>query len=54
MGLGLMDAVVKGALESGKPVGGFKISREAGEWASSSSHPYLDKDVYITCRYHLV
>ena len=50
VGPGLMDAVVKGALQSGKPVGGFKISREAGEWTSSSTHPYLDKNVYVTCR----
>ncbi|KAJ6321471.1 hypothetical protein OIU77_011526 [Salix suchowensis] len=39
-GPGLMDAATKGALESGKPVGGFKIAKEAGEW-TASNFPFL-------------
>lgn len=50
VGPGMMDAVIKGALQAGKPVGGFKISKEAGEWTSSNFHPYLDNHVYYTCR----
>lgn len=50
VGPGMMDAVVKGALQAGKPVGGFKISKEAGEWTSSNFHPYLQNHVYYTCR----
>lgn len=50
VGPGMMDAVVKGALQVGKPVGGFKISKEAGEWTSSNFHPYLENHVYYTCR----
>lgn len=50
VGPGMMDAVVKGALQAGKPVGGFKISKEAGEWTSSNFHPYLENHVYYTCR----
>lgn len=49
-GPGMMDAVVKGALQAGKPVGGFKISKEAGEWTSSNFHHYLENHVYYTCR----
>ncbi|KAK2387082.1 hypothetical protein QL285_060905 [Trifolium repens] len=40
---GLMDAVTRGALLAGKPVGGFKIGKEAGEWAASKFHPYHQK-----------
>lgn len=50
VGPGIMDAVVQGALQAGKPVGGFKISKEAGEWTSSNFHPYLENHVYYTCR----
>lgn len=45
-----MDAAIKGALESKKPVGGFKIAKEAGEWTSSSFHSYLSAETYYTCR----
>eukprot|EP00252_Welwitschia_mirabilis_P025881 TRINITY_DN8252_c0_g2_i1.p1 TRINITY_DN8252_c0_g2~~TRINITY_DN8252_c0_g2_i1.p1 ORF type:complete len:297 (+),score=36.20 TRINITY_DN8252_c0_g2_i1:29-919(+) len=51
VGPGLMDAVVKGALEAKQRVGGFKIAKEAGEWSSSSTHAYLSSDTYITCRF---
>ncbi|XAR56761.1 hypothetical protein NMG60_11037348 [Bertholletia excelsa] len=50
-GPGLMDATIKGALEAGKPVGGFKIGREAGEWTASNFHPYLPSETYFTCRF---
>ncbi|KAI3456849.1 hypothetical protein Pfo_013512 [Paulownia fortunei] len=50
-GPGLMDAVTKGALQAGKPVGGFKIGKEAGEWTASNFHPYLPLDNYLTCRF---
>ncbi|XP_078442729.1 putative lysine decarboxylase family protein isoform X2 [Wolffia australiana] len=50
-GPGLMDAATRGALSVNKPVGGFKISREAEQWRSSSSHPYLPHDTYLTCRF---
>lgn len=46
-----MDAATKGALQAGKPVGGFKIGREAGEWTTSNFHPYLPSEVYLTCKY---
>lgn len=49
-GPGLMDAVTKGALQAGKPVGGFKIGKEAGEWTATNFHPYLPLDNYLTCR----
>ncbi|KAG2678185.1 hypothetical protein I3760_12G132000 [Carya illinoinensis] len=50
-GPGLMDAATKGALQAGKPVGGFKIGREAGEWTASNFHPYLPSETYLTCRF---
>ncbi|XP_043810892.1 probable cytokinin riboside 5'-monophosphate phosphoribohydrolase LOGL10 isoform X2 [Manihot esculenta] len=50
-GPGLMDAATKGALEAGKPVGGFKIDREAGEWTASNFHPFLSSKTYLTCRF---
>ncbi|KAJ7960862.1 Cytokinin riboside 5'-monophosphate phosphoribohydrolase [Quillaja saponaria] len=50
-GPGLMDAVTKGVLEAGKPVGGFKIGKEAGEWTASNFHPYLPSETYLTCRF---
>ncbi|KNA16106.1 hypothetical protein SOVF_092240 [Spinacia oleracea] len=50
-GPGLMDAAIKGALQAGKPVGGFKIEKEAGQWSSTGSHPYLPHDTYLTCRF---
>lgn len=50
-GPGLMDAVTKGALQAGKPVGGFKIAKEAGEWTATNFHPYLPLDCYLTCRF---
>ncbi|XP_019442875.1 PREDICTED: probable cytokinin riboside 5'-monophosphate phosphoribohydrolase LOGL3 [Lupinus angustifolius] len=50
-GPGLMDAVTQGALLAGKPVGGFKIGKEAGEWKSSNYHPYLPTESYFTCRF---
>eukprot|EP00268_Persea_americana_P040918 TRINITY_DN40731_c0_g1_i1.p1 TRINITY_DN40731_c0_g1~~TRINITY_DN40731_c0_g1_i1.p1 ORF type:complete len:305 (-),score=57.31 TRINITY_DN40731_c0_g1_i1:281-1195(-) len=50
-GPGLMDAVIKGALEANKPVGGFKIAKEAGEWTTSNFHPYLPPETYFTCRF---
>ncbi|KAK1583289.1 hypothetical protein Q3G72_022507 [Acer saccharum] len=53
-GPGLMDAVTKGALEAGKPVGGFKIGKEAGEWTASNFHPYLPSESYLTCRFFSV
>jgi hypothetical protein len=46
-----MDAANQGALEADKPVGGFKISKEAGEWTTSNFHPYLPSESYHTCRY---
>ncbi|CAK9308692.1 unnamed protein product [Citrullus colocynthis] len=51
VGPGLMDAVTKGALQAGNPVGGFKIGRESGEWTSSKFHPYLPTEAYFTCRF---
>ena len=45
-----MDAATKGALEAGKPVGGFKIAKEAGEWTASNFHSYLPPETYLTCR----
>ncbi|KAM7252452.1 hypothetical protein ACFE04_024335 [Oxalis oulophora] len=51
VGPGLMDAVTKGALQAGKPVGGFKIGKEAGEWTASNFHPYLPSETYLTCRF---
>lgn len=50
-GPGLMDAVTKGAMQAGKPVGGFKIGKEAGEWTASNFHPYLPSETYLTCRF---
>ncbi|KAJ9182579.1 hypothetical protein P3X46_006560 [Hevea brasiliensis] len=50
-GPGLMDASIKGALEAGKPVGGFKIAKEAGEWTASNFHPHLPSETYLTCRF---
>lgn len=50
-GPGLMDAAIKGAVQAGKPVGGFKIEGEAGQWFSTGSHPYLPVDTYLTCRF---
>ncbi|MED6165457.1 hypothetical protein PIB30_099731 [Stylosanthes scabra] len=50
-GPGLMDAVTQGALQAGKPVGGFKIGKEAGEWTASNYHPYLPSENYLTCRF---
>ncbi|KAK3146807.1 hypothetical protein QOZ80_3BG0272320 [Eleusine coracana subsp. coracana] len=50
-GPGLMDAAIQGALEAEKPVGGFKISKEAGEWTTSNFHPYLPPETYLTCRF---
>lgn len=50
-GPGLMDAATKGALQAGKPVGGFKISKEAGEWTATNFHPYLPSETYLTCRF---
>ncbi|XP_031373263.1 probable cytokinin riboside 5'-monophosphate phosphoribohydrolase LOGL10 isoform X2 [Punica granatum] len=50
-GPGLMDAATKGALEAGKPVGGFKIGKEASEWTTSNHHPYLASESYLTCRF---
>ncbi|XP_077229945.1 putative lysine decarboxylase family protein [Tasmannia lanceolata] len=50
-GPGLMDAAIKGALEAEKPVGGFKIAKESGEWTSSNFHPYLPSETYLTCRF---
>jgi hypothetical protein len=46
-----MDSIIKGALQAGKPVGGFKIAKEAGEWTSSNFHPYLPPETYMTCRH---
>jgi predicted Rossmann-fold nucleotide-binding protein len=40
-GPGLMNAVIRSALQAKKPVGGFKIGKEAGEWTSSNFHPCL-------------
>ncbi|KAM3744082.1 hypothetical protein ACB098_06G025000 [Castanea mollissima] len=51
VGPGLMDAATKGALQAGKPVGGFKIGKEAGEWTASNFHPYLPPETYLTCRF---
>lgn len=50
-GPGLMDAAMKGALQAGKPVGGFKISKEAGEWTATNFHPYLPSETCLTCRF---
>ncbi|CAJ1963977.1 unnamed protein product [Sphenostylis stenocarpa] len=50
-GPGLMDAVTQGAMLAGKPVGGFKIGKEAGEWTTSNFHPYLPSENYLTCRF---
>ncbi|EOY12166.1 Lysine decarboxylase family protein isoform 4 [Theobroma cacao] len=51
-GPGLMDAAITGALQAKKPVGGFKIGREAGEWSTSNFHPYLPSETYLACRKH--
>ncbi|KAF5727919.1 cytokinin riboside 5'-monophosphate phosphoribohydrolase LOGL10 isoform X1 [Tripterygium wilfordii] len=51
VGPGLMDAVTMGAMQVGKPVGGFKIAKEAGEWTASKFHPYLPSENYLTCRF---
>ncbi|KAJ7557902.1 hypothetical protein O6H91_04G014700 [Diphasiastrum complanatum] len=48
---GLMDAALKGALQAGKPVGGFKINNEGGKWMNSFRHPYLVAGTYLTCRF---
>ncbi|KAF8391652.1 hypothetical protein HHK36_023959 [Tetracentron sinense] len=50
-GPGLMDAATKGALQARKPVGGFKIGKEAGEWTATNFHPYLPSETYFTCRF---
>ncbi|XP_058218852.1 probable cytokinin riboside 5'-monophosphate phosphoribohydrolase LOGL10 isoform X1 [Rhododendron vialii] len=50
-GPGLMDAATKGALQAGKPVGGFKIGKEANEWTATNFHPYLPSETYLTCRF---
>nr|GEV55946.1 probable cytokinin riboside 5'-monophosphate phosphoribohydrolase LOGL10 [Tanacetum cinerariifolium] len=50
-GPGLMDAATQGALQAGKPVGGFKIVKEANEWTSTNYHPYLPSHTYLTCRF---
>uniref|UniRef100_A0A7N0TDK9 Cytokinin riboside 5'-monophosphate phosphoribohydrolase n=1 Tax=Kalanchoe fedtschenkoi TaxID=63787 RepID=A0A7N0TDK9_KALFE len=50
-GPGLMDAATKGALEAGKPVGGLKIEKEAGQWTRTNHHPYLPAESYLTCRF---
>ncbi|XP_010917700.1 uncharacterized protein [Elaeis guineensis] len=50
-GPGLMDAAIKGAFDAKKPVGGFKIARESGEWTTSNFHPYLPSEMYLTCRF---
>ncbi|KAL7217135.1 hypothetical protein ACSBR1_028947 [Camellia fascicularis] len=50
-GPGLMDAATKGALQAGKPVGGFKISKEVGKWTATNFHPYLPSETYLTCRF---
>ncbi|CAM0906773.1 unnamed protein product [Alopecurus aequalis] len=50
-GPGLMDAANQGALHADKPVGGFKIAKEAGEWTTSNFHPYLPSHSYLTCRF---
>lgn len=50
VGPGLMDAITMGAMQAGKPVGGFKIAKEAGEWTASKFHPYLLSESYLTCR----
>lgn len=50
VGPGLMDAATKGALQAGKPVGGFKIGKESGQWAASNFHQYLPIETYFTCR----
>ncbi|KAH1239611.1 hypothetical protein GmHk_08G024009 [Glycine max] len=50
-GPGLMDAVTQGSMLAGKPVGGFKIGREAGEWTASNFHPYLPSENYLTFRF---
>uniref|UniRef100_A0A1D1XKT9 Putative cytokinin riboside 5'-monophosphate phosphoribohydrolase LOGL5 n=1 Tax=Anthurium amnicola TaxID=1678845 RepID=A0A1D1XKT9_9ARAE len=51
VGPGLMDAATRGALSARKPVGGFKIAREADEWTSSNFHSYLPSNAYLTCRF---
>ncbi|KAB1199097.1 hypothetical protein CJ030_MR0G027265 [Morella rubra] len=51
VGPGLMDAATKGALQAGKPVGGFKIGKESGQWAASNFHQYLPIETYFTCRF---
>ncbi|CAL5363540.1 unnamed protein product [Camellia sinensis] len=50
-GLGLMDAATKGALQAGKPVDRFKISKEVGEWTATNFHLYLPSEMYLTCRF---
>ncbi|GMP49592.1 hypothetical protein CsSME_00016526 [Camellia sinensis var. sinensis] len=48
-GWSLMNATTKGALQAGKPVGRFKISKEAGEWTATNFHLYLPSEMYLTC-----
>lgn len=52
VGPGLMDGTTKGALQAWKPVGGFKIGKEAGEWTASNFHSYLPLETYLTCRWY--
>eukprot|EP01018_Ginkgo_biloba_P014255 Gb_08178 [translate_table: standard] len=40
-----MDAAIKGALQAGKPVGGLKIAKEAGEFFSARKHGLVDAAV---------
>ncbi|CAL5379494.1 unnamed protein product [Camellia sinensis] len=53
-GPGLMDAATKGVLQAGKPIGGFKISKEAGKWTATNFHPYLPSETYLTCSINVV
>ena len=49
-GPGLMHAATKGALQVGKPAGGLKIGKEAGEGTASNFHLCLPSETYLTCR----
>ncbi|KAG0569364.1 hypothetical protein KC19_6G085100 [Ceratodon purpureus] len=41
----------RGVASQQAPVGGFRISKEAGSWSQSSTHPYLETATYLTCRF---
>ena len=49
-GPGLMDVGTPDALEAQKPVGGFNIAQQVGEWTTTIFYPYISSHAYLTCR----